>query len=144
MAAQWMGDGKRARAGSPGNGPGLMAALSRGADALILLGTLLLMLAAGSVWTLFGRLSDAPDQYAAVATEFGDWLRVEDGRPKLDLNDMTEAQLMEVSGIGEVLAGRIVAWREANGPFRALEDLLQVSGIGEKKLAGLREALFVE
>ena len=41
------------------------------------------------------------------------------------------------TGIGEALAGRIIAYREANGPFETVEELLEVSGIGEKKLADL-------
>ena len=40
-----------------------------------------------------------------------------------------------------MLAGRIASYREANGPFSAVEDLLDVPGIGEGKLATLRDAV---
>lgn len=56
----------------------------------------------------------------------------------LDLNAATVGQLQDLDGVGPVLAGRIVEFREANGPFQAIEDLLDVPGIGEAKLAGMR------
>lgn len=55
----------------------------------------------------------------------------------LDINSASAAELAALPGIGEVLARRIVDYRTANGPFGAVEDLLSVSGIGEKKLAEL-------
>jgi len=56
----------------------------------------------------------------------------------LDLNTATVGQLQELDGVGPVLAGRIVEFRDANGPFQAIEDLLDVPGIGEAKLSGMR------
>ena len=47
-------------------------------------------------------------------------------------------------GIGEVLAQRIVDYREAHGPFRSVEELIAVEGIGEGKLEKLRELVTVE
>ena len=61
----------------------------------------------------------------------------------LDLNSATEAELMELPGIGEELARRIVEYRENNGPFSAVEDIMQVSGIGESKFAGLKDRVTV-
>lgn len=57
----------------------------------------------------------------------------------LSLNSATAAQLETLPGVGPVLAERIVTQREANGPFDAVEDLLDVSGIGEAKLGAIRE-----
>ncbi len=45
--------------------------------------------------------------------------------------------------MGEATARKIVADREANGPFRTVEDLKRVSGIGDKKLANLKDAICV-
>jgi competence protein ComEA len=54
----------------------------------------------------------------------------------VSINRAGDKQLEELPGIGPALAGRIIAWREANGGFRSKNDLLKVSGIGESILAG--------
>lgn len=59
----------------------------------------------------------------------------------VDLNRATAAELEALPGVGPVLAQRIVSHREERGPFTMVEDLLDVAGIGEAKLAQLREAV---
>ena len=61
----------------------------------------------------------------------------------IDLNLADVADLEDLPGVGPVLAERIVAHRESNGPFGSVEDLLDVSGIGEGRLATLRDAAVV-
>lgn len=56
----------------------------------------------------------------------------------VSLNRASVDQLEEIPGVGPVLAHRIFHHRQANGPFLEVEDLLDVSGIGERKLAELR------
>ena len=56
----------------------------------------------------------------------------------IDLNRADVKQLMEIPGIGEVTAQRIVEFREKHGPFGRVEDLLKVKGIGEKSFEKLR------
>ncbi|OIJ32133.1 MULTISPECIES: ComEA family DNA-binding protein [unclassified Microbacterium] len=65
------------------------------------------------------------------------------GDGTVDLNTADQAALEELPGIGPALAERIVAWREDNGRFRTVDDLLAVPGIGEKVLEGLRDAVRV-
>jgi competence protein ComEA len=48
----------------------------------------------------------------------------------LDINTATSKELEALPGIGEVYAGRIVAYRAAHGPFKAIEEIMQVQGIG--------------
>ena len=60
---------------------------------------------------------------------------------KVHLSTATVEQLDEVDGIGPTLAERIVEYRDAHGGFRSLDELAEVEGIGEKRLATLREAL---
>ena len=56
----------------------------------------------------------------------------------LDLNTATLSDLTRLPGIGQTKAQAILDWREAHGPFRAVEDLLSVDGIGEKTWETLR------
>ncbi len=56
----------------------------------------------------------------------------------LSINGATAAQLEALPGVGPVLAQRIVDWRQSNGPFRSLEELGEVSGIGSSILEQLR------
>lgn len=58
---------------------------------------------------------------------------------KVQLNQATAAELDALPGVGPVIAERIVSYREENGPFQSVEDLLDVPGIGEAKLADLRD-----
>ena len=61
----------------------------------------------------------------------------------ISLNRATAAELEGLPGVGPVLAQRIEAFRAANGPFGQVEDLLQVPGIGEAKLASIRDLVRV-
>ncbi len=56
----------------------------------------------------------------------------------VDLNTATIAELETLDGVGPAIAQKIVDWREANGGFRSVDDLAQVSGIGPKKLEAMR------
>ena len=56
----------------------------------------------------------------------------------LDLNKASAGQLTELPGIGTITANRIVEWRDEHGPFRRIEDLMKVKGIGEKSFEKLR------
>ena len=60
------------------------------------------------------------------------------------LNSATAERLATLPGIGEVLAGRIVGYREEHGAFSSVEELTKVPGIGEGKLDAIRELVFVE
>jgi len=53
------------------------------------------------------------------------------------INHASAADLQRLPGVGPVLAGRIVAQRDAQGPFHSLEDLARVRGLGPKTCARL-------
>ncbi|REK24782.1 MAG: ComEA family DNA-binding protein [Actinobacteria bacterium] len=59
----------------------------------------------------------------------------------VDINAADETDLQILPGVGPVLAARIVAHREEFGRFEAVEDLLDVPGIGEAKLASIRDLI---
>jgi competence protein ComEA len=58
--------------------------------------------------------------------------------PRINLNLATEAELDSLPGVGPVMAGRIIAWREANQKFHSIEELQEVPGIGPKVFANLK------
>lgn len=57
----------------------------------------------------------------------------------VDINTASPSQLETLPGIGPVIAERIVSHRESSGRFENVEDLLDVPGIGESKLASIRD-----
>ena len=62
----------------------------------------------------------------------------------VNLNSATVEKLATLPGIGEVLAGRIVGYREEHGAFSSVEELTKVPGIGEGRLNAIRELVFVD
>jgi competence protein ComEA len=58
--------------------------------------------------------------------------------PRINLNLATEADLDSLPGVGPVMAGRIIAWRDMNQRFRSIEELQEVPGIGPKVFANLK------
>jgi competence protein ComEA len=63
---------------------------------------------------------------------------------RLDINKITEDDLLLISGIGEVTAKKILDLRSKLGRFRNIEQLMEIKGIKEKKLAKFRKYLYVE
>lgn len=65
------------------------------------------------------------------------------GEAPVDINTADARELKELRGIGDALAGRIIAYREEHGPFRRVEDITLVRGIGSAVLEENREKLTV-
>lgn len=59
----------------------------------------------------------------------------------IDINSATEAELLELPGIGEALAQRILVYRSQNGFFSSPEDLLNIQGIGHAKLEAILDLI---
>jgi competence protein ComEA len=65
------------------------------------------------------------------------------GATLINVNTATPEELETLPGIGEVLAAAIVAYRDEHGPFTSVDQLLDVSGIGEVTLEEIRELVTV-
>ena len=62
---------------------------------------------------------------------------------KVNINAATVDELVTLPGIGPSYAQRIVEYREKNGPFKKVEDLLNVRGIGEKTFEKIRDRITI-
>ena len=63
--------------------------------------------------------------------------------PPVDINSADAATLEQVRGIGPAKANAIVAYRQENGSFQSVDDLVKVPGIGERSLEQLREQVTI-
>lgn len=63
---------------------------------------------------------------------------------KININTASAEELAQLKGIGPSHAAKIVAYREKNGPFKMPEELMQVSGIGQKTFDTNQELIIVE
>ncbi|WP_052427401.1 helix-hairpin-helix domain-containing protein [Neobacillus niacini] len=63
---------------------------------------------------------------------------------KMNLNKADESELQRLSGIGPSKAAAIIEYRETNGPFKSIEDLKNISGIGDKTFEKLKDLISVQ
>jgi competence protein ComEA len=66
-----------------------------------------------------------------------------EGKPKIDINKASSEELVQLPRIGQKMAERIVQYRQEHGPFKTVEDLKGVKGIGDKVLEQLRPSITV-
>lgn len=83
------------------------------------------------------------DQISAAGSRARTGTKAPAPRGPININRATASDLDSLDGIGPVIAKRIIAFRTANGPFTAVEDLLKVSGIGQAKFAQFKEKIRV-
>jgi competence protein ComEA len=83
---------------------------------------------------------------APVLAQNGSRTAAAEGPPaaKIDLNQATLDQLETIPGVGPSLARRILDFRTEQGPFRRIEDLLKIKGIGEKSFQKMQAYVMVE
>ena len=100
---------------------------------------------------LFAALSAAlfftgrpPSEGSTVPAQRGDNSPRQPESCPLNINTATVGQLETLDGIGQVLAQRIVDYRNANGPFASVDDLLEVNGIGPGILETIRPQITTE
>jgi len=122
--------------------PGLVSlpADARVADAVVAAGGALPGADLSSL-NLAAPITDGQQLVVPDASTPGNASAPTDGRVRINTADV--AALEVLPGVGPVLAARIVEYRDTHGPFGTIEDLLDVPGIGESKLAAMRESVIV-
>jgi len=63
---------------------------------------------------------------------------------KININKAGKDEFIELKGIGEVLAARIIKYRDSYGPFKKIEDIKRVYGISEDKFQQIKEYLTMD
>jgi competence protein ComEA len=89
-------------------------------------------------------VSDAVSQTQKQAQEKQQSALKEAKASKVNINKATKEELAKLPGIGPTIAQDIVNFRDKNGPFKTIEDLKKVKGIGEKKFEGIKDLISVE
>jgi len=90
------------------------------------------------------KIGETPDQAESESTSYGATVGVsskDDG--KIDINTASEAELTQLPGIGSVTAQKIMDYRKANGLFKTIDDIKNVSGIGDKKFEQIKDKIKV-
>lgn len=62
---------------------------------------------------------------------------------KVNLNTATAEELMSLDGVGEATAEKILAYRQEHGSFSSIEEIKEVSGIGDKKFEAMKDSLTI-
>ena len=62
----------------------------------------------------------------------------------VNINTANEVELQRIPGIGETIAGRIVAYRKQNGKYKTIEDIQNVSGVGTSKFQKIKQYICVK
>ena len=94
------------------------------------LGVLVVMAAIGGAPVIAQEKPTAPQKPAAASSQ-------------VNLNTATQAQLETLPGVGAATAKRIIEYRDKNGGFKKIEELMNVRGIGEKSFLKLKPLIVV-
>lgn len=103
-------------------------------EALLGAAALLMAAVAIAVFLLLNTMGGSTSQDATGSNDF----------ELININTATVKELQQLDEISESLAQKVVEYREENGDFESVDELLEVSGIGEKKLKGIRNYIIAE
>ena len=63
---------------------------------------------------------------------------------KVNINTADKEALSSLTGVGPVTAGRIIEYREKNGPFKSIDEITKIKGIGEKTFQKIKDLITIE
>ena len=86
---------------------------------------------------------EAPAATGTTTTGAGQASSSGASKGKVNLNTASAEELQTLSGIGPSLSQRIIDYRQANGPFKSVDDLRKVSGIGDTRFKNLKDLVCV-
>lgn len=84
----------------------------------------------------YASMQIAPDKKAETSS------KITSGT--ININTASVSQLIRLPGVGEATANKIISYRESSGGFKSIEEIMNVSGIGEKKFEAMKQFLAVE
>lgn len=96
------------------------------------------------------NVNDNVENFRYVTDNSGDNIIVDNGNKlneggnKVNINTASQTELETLNGIGPSTASKIIEYREENGKFRKIEDLKNVSGIGEAKYEAIKDNIVVK
>jgi len=89
-----------------------------------------------------GKTEESPA--AATQPDSNQAGAVKGGDGRININSASQSELMDLPGIGSVLSGRIVDYRNQHGAFSSVDDIRNVSGIGEKRFEAIKNKITVD
>lgn len=87
---------------------------------------------------------ELPEHLDQLASSEGKQPTADSEPPKININTATPSELQQIPGIGSVKAQEIIRFREENGSFQKVEDLQEISGIGEKTVEKLKNFVTIK
>lgn len=91
---------------------------------------------------VMGTQKEAENLLSVTEEELSEF--AEETQWKVNINEASKEELMLLEGIGDKISDRILLYREENGDFLQKEDILNVSGIGEKTFENIKNYITVE
>ena len=89
-------------------------------------------------------VSESSGQITVATNSANDLIAKANEKIMVNINTANEVELQRIPGIGETIAGRIVAYRKQNGKYKTIEDIQNVSGVGASKFQKIKQYICVK
>lgn len=94
------------------------------------------------------NIDNLSEDFVCVTFNEGEGVIIDSGNGKesgnkVNINTATQSELETITGIGPSIAAKIIKYREESGKFKSIEDIMNVTGIGEEKFNNLKDEIRV-